>query len=284
MPRLDELPKGNSVILLIYGAAGQGKSDFLGTTGDRTVVFVAEGRLGQWKTDDFKKRRGNWNPFTEIITEELQPFGGAKALDELTKRVNYYFDNKLDEFDTICLDGATAFRRFAFNKGLDLSGAGASYAKSIAKSKTGMPDSLPLYQTDVRDLTNEMQLVSKFILKLIDTCRSFGKHFIMTAHERVEFENKTKADMMKLPVVHSIKPGFTGQTFPDEIPGIFDLVWHFETEGSGESLKYYARTAGDSHGETEGKGTMAKSSVGSGWKLKYYNPNFLDIVKKVRES
>src|SRR4051812_21502893 len=129
MPRLKDIPVGESVILLAYAKAGDGKSDFLGSTGDRTVVYDLENRKGTWQKSEFRKRRGNWNPEIITITEEPIPTGGAKALDEITASIR-----KLDVslYDTICIDGATSLKRFAFNKGIENNGTDTK-SKAIAK-------------------------------------------------------------------------------------------------------------------------------------------------------
>lgn len=271
--RLSDMPKGNSVTLLIYGPAGVGKSDFLGTTGDRTLFIECENRLMTFQSPGFVKRRGNWNPIIHQVTEDFMPDGGSQAIDKIAQIINEAADRYSIQFDTIIVDGATAFNRFAMNKGLELN-------SKLSRSKT--QSNLKALNTEinpsivsVQDYDVQMKLVANFILKVTEYVKANNKHFIMTAHERISF--KEKSNPTALEVIDRIRPGFYGRTFPDEIPGMFDLVWYFEVVGSGDNATYRAKTVGDR--------SLVAKSCGSGiFQSNEVKPNFLDIVRRIKDA
>lgn len=277
--RLSDKKRGTSITLLLYGPAGSGKTWFCGSTGDRTLYIECENRLATVQSPGFKKKWGNWNPIVHQVTEEFLPDGGAKALDEIARIIRTASTDYPDQFDTIVVDGASALNRFALNKGLELN-------QKLGKSKTLSRIGLDVLNTEiaivdlaVQDRTAEMGMIENFIFKVNDYVRKEGKHFIMTAHERITYKEKPK-DHMTAPdkdFIDKIRPGFTGRTFPDNIPGMFDLVWYMQCVGSGAQAIYRARTEGDS-------GLIAKSSFNGIFKELEPNPNFQDILKRIREA
>jgi hypothetical protein len=273
--RLNDKPKGESVTLCLYGASGTGKSWFCGSAGDRTLYIECENRLATVQSPAFKKKWGNWNPIVKQVTEEFLPEGGAKALDEITKLIREASTDYPDQFDTIIIDGASAFNRFALNKGLELN-------QKLGKSKTLTRIGLNVLNTEiaiidltVQDRTAEMGMVQNFIFKINDYVRREKKHFILTAHERLTY--KEKQNITAVDVTDRIRPGFTGRTFPDEIPGMFDLVWYSEVVGSGDNANYRVRTEGD-------RSVVAKTCFNGIFKQIETNPNFQDILKRIRET
>jgi hypothetical protein len=95
----------------------------------------------------------------------------------------------------------------------------------------------------------------------------------MTAHERISF--KEKGTITGPDVVDKIRPGFTGRTFPDSIPGMFDLVWYTQVIGGGERAIYRVRTEGD-------VGLVAKTCYNGLFPEIYPNPNFQNIIKIIK--
>lgn len=273
IPRLSDIPRGDSVTQLIYGPSGTGKTDYLGTCGDRTLYFECENRLATIQGEGFKKRRGNWNPIIYQIHEDFMPDAGAQALDKIALTIKEADKNFKDQFDIIAIDGATAFNRFAMNKGLELN-------QKLSKSKTKevldrLGSGVDPTSVAVQDYGIQMTLVENFILQVNEYVRKEKKHFIMTAHERISF--KEKSNPTALEVIDRIRPGFSGRTFPDSIPGMFDMVWYFEVVGSGEQSVYRAVTEGD-------RALVAKTCFNGLFPIKVVNPNFLDIVRKIQES
>lgn len=287
--RLSDLPIAEGVAALVYGATGVGKTFFTATCGDRTLHLDLENRRSTIQSKLIQDKF-HYNPIYKVFIEEPLPEGGAKVLDELTRYLRNEAYDMRGDYDTVVLDGVTSLRRMAVNKGLELNlGTGKSQTitkmgeikikNPIVPGQSGdriVPNELGFVNMEVNDYTAEMQLVGKFLFHLTDYCRSEGKHCIVTAHRRVFFE-KAKGIDPDVPTISSITPGFTGKTFPDEVIGLFDLIWYFETTGSGENTTYRARTVGDSS-------LIAKTCYPGVFKTLESNPNFQDILKRIKEA
>lgn len=286
--RLSDLPVAEGVTALVYGATGVGKTFFTATAGDRTLHLDLENRRSTIQSP-LVQQKYHYNPIYKVFIEEPLPTGGAKVLDELTRFLrNEAYDMRSD-YDTIVLDGITSLRRMAVNKGLELN-LGTLKSTTLKKmeeikmkdpivtnnQERIVPNELGFINMEVNDYTAEMQLVGKFLFHLTDYCRTEGKHCIVTAHRRVFFE-KPKGIDPDAPTISSITPGFTGKTFPDEVIGLFDLIWYFETTGSGENTSYRAKTVGDSN-------LVAKTCYPGVFKTLEPNPNFQEILKRIKES
>lgn len=268
MPRLSDLPKGESVTLLVYGPAGSGKTELCGTAGSRALWINTGLGIVTIQSPGFKQRHPNVDPIIETVEDDLDPktpTGYDKACDTL----DAYLDPKhpmYNEYDTIIIDDATTLRRYAMDKGVkDNSEAGLS--KTYEQRQKGKAI------TTVQDYGAEMSLIDQFIIYYTRICKSSHKHFILTAHERIQYNKASQIGAP--PTVNSIKPGFTGQTFPDSVTGHFDLVWHLETLGAGERILYKARTAGSSS-------EVAKTRWSGLFPIQVDNPNFLKIVETIR--
>lgn len=256
MTRLNDEPLGESITLLLYGAAKSGKTELCGTLGDRTLYCDVENRLATLKSKGFKQRKGSFNPHLIKVSEGPIPSEGATALVKLTQGINHAIATFPDEFDTICVDGATAVRRFAMNMGLEVnSKTGKSKTVQIIENGkvylvkpkaeiSAIVEDFPYADINVNDYQTEMGMIDRFLIGMKEYCSEAKKHFVMTAHERVNY--RKKANIGDESVVEKRYPGFTGQTFPDTIPGYFDLVWHTEVEGSGDRAVYRVRTEGNS--------------------------------------
>lgn len=265
MTRLSDLPIGESVVQLIYGPAGVGKTEYCGTAGSRAGIINCGLGLVTLQSPGFKKRHPNVNPEIETIVEEAIP-DEATAFDEVCDKADLLLDNK--DVDTFIVDDVTALRRFAMNKALEINQS-TKKSDSLNKSRK-----LRAQIIAVQDYGIEMDLIAKFVITYIGICKEKKKNFILVAHERVSYNKPSQIGAP--PTVNSIRPGFTGQTFPDEITGHFDLVWHFENQGAGERVLYKARTVGDSN-------LVAKTRWGGLFPVLIDNPNFQDVVKRIRE-
>lgn len=267
MPRLSELLKGSSIAQLYYGGSGTGKTNYCGSAGSDSVGINIGGGLSTIQSDRFKKAYNNADPVIETVIEPAVP-DTAKAFDEVCDHMDRYLDDPtlLSTYNTIWVDDITALRRFALNKGLEIN-------QKLGKSKSaGLSKLYDVSVTTVQDYAIEMSLIEQFVVHYIGKCRERNKHLIMTAHERINFNAPTT--MGAEPTVSSIKPGFTGRTFPDAVTGHFDLVWHAEKLGGGEQIRYRARTVGDGS-------LTAHTKIGT-FPTIYENPNFLEVIRKIQ--
>ena len=268
MPRLNELPLGKSISGIFYGPAKTGKTVLCASAGDRSLFINIGNGIVTLQSDWFRKNY-NSNPIIETITEEYVP-NIASGYDRVGDTIEKYLKESEGEFDTIVIDDATNLRRMAMTKGLELNQQlGKSKTKEILKSNKLVDVIVPT----VADYGAEMALIEQFIGTYITLCESKGKNFLMTAHERLTFEKgKNIGDM---PTLKKVSPGFTGQTFPDSVTGVFDLVWHMEAVGSGNQTQYRARTKGD---ESLTAGTRYPEL----FPTLYVNPKFTDIINAVK--
>lgn len=268
MTRLNEVPsQDNAVTLLLYGNSGTGKTFFIGSAGDRSLVITPRHGFATLQSKKFKDTY-KVNPFIEVI--DFPDKSSSETYDRYCDIIDTYLEKHLDEIDTIVVDDATSFRRAAMDKGLEL---GGKFNTSKTKSK------MDAIKTDlvvpaVQDFGMEMKLVEKFVRGTADLCKQHGKNFIMTAHERNVFEKGPNIGDM--PTLRKVSPGFTGQTFPDEITGLFDLTWHTSTQGSGDRIFYQIQTQPDSV-------VIAKTRWGGLFPVKFETqPKFTDVVNAVK--
>lgn len=268
MPRLNEIPLGKSISGIFYGPAKTGKTVLVASAGDRTLLINIGNGIVTLQSDWFR-RIYNSNPIIETITEEFVP-SVATGYDRIEDIIDRYISKESDTFDTIVVDDATNLRRMAMTKGLELNQAlGKSKTKDILTGNKKVDVIVPT----VADFGAEMAIIEQFIGKYVTLCQEKGKNFLMTAHERLTFEKgKNIGD---IPTLKKVSPGFTGQTFPDSVTGIFDLVWHMEAIGSGNMTQYRARTKGD---ESLTAGTRYPEL----FPTLYVNPNFRDVVKAIQ--
>lgn len=283
LSRLSEVPRGTTITMIVYGGPGTGKTRFACTTGPRTLYIECEGRISTQQS--YAKTYG-FNPIFKQVTEESLPDGGSKALEQISTILKDASTNYSKEFDVIVIDGATALRRFAMNKALELLGFGGK-SKTLEKvqlMEKKFGDTFGFADVGVQDFGGEMQMIEKFIYKLTDYCRNENKHLLFTAHQRETYgkalDKNGNAIIGQTGPLEKIRPGFTGQTFPDTIPGMFDFTWYSEVIGSDNNKKYRVRTEGDSK-------LVAKTCVGENGSMfptLIENPNFLKVIKAVQEQ
>lgn len=265
MPRLTDIPLSNEgTTLLLYGNSGTGKTYFIGTAGDRALIISPSNGLATLKSALFKSQVSA-NPFIEVVDEAPIP-DKATAFDKYSDIIDNYLAKHRDEIDTIIVDDATALRRVALTKGLELN-LKLGLSKTANKSKEVI---IPA----VQDFGIEMNLIEQFIRYYTVQCKHLGKNFIITAHERLTYEKGETLNSAE--ILRKISPGFTGKTFPDDITGLFDLTWHTETKGSGDRIWYQIRTQPDNV-------TTAKTRWGGIFPVLFEKaPKFTDVVNCIQ--
>lgn len=275
---LESEPVGDSISALIYGGSKVGKTVFVGSAGPRTLIInIGDGietLKSQWAKERFYK---DGYPIITTIREERDPKTGlylsANAYDKVCDAIDVALRDFSSKFDTIAVDDATQMRAFAMNKGLEInSDFNRSKTLEMAKKNDGH------YVVSVQDYAAEMDLIEKFIAGTISVCKTYNKHFILTAHERHIFK-KVRDNTGKVmgEEIDKIRPAFTGKTFPDDITGYFDLVWNLTVARTGQGAVYRAYT--------EDSMTIKAGTRFPGvFKSLEVNPNFLDAVSRIRAS
>jgi len=237
---LSDLQPAESLTILLYGQFGSGKTQFIGSAGSRTLIINIGSGIDTLHGKTFKDKNPNVDPLIITINETLDEngqFDTAEAFDAVTDAIDFALKNHHDKFDTIAIDDITALRGFAMNKGLELNQKTKKSQTNAQRKDYGA--TLPA----VQDYGTEMSLIEWFIKTYTNLCKREKKHLIMTAHERQQFK---KADKIgEQPSLFKIRPGFTGQTFPDDMCAHFDFVWHAEIAGGGGQIVYRVRTVGD---------------------------------------
>lgn len=274
---LDEIKPHESVTLLLYGGAGTGKTPFIATAGPRTLIINTGAGLTTILSHVIKdKYYKTGMPIVATIREDRDPKTGlftiAKAFDQVKNAIEWAMDKFPDRFDTIAVDDATQLNMMARNKGLELNEEfGRSQTLAKGKEEGG-------YVLAVQDYGAEMQLIDLFINETVGFCKKDHKHFILTAQERHVYTKKAVDASGKRfeEVLDRIRPGFTGKTFPDEVTGQFDLVWHTEAVRTGQGTIYRVNTE-------DSKSIKARSRFPGLFPSVIPNPDFLATVAAIKK-
>jgi len=274
--RAQDQPAGESVTMLCYGPSGSGKTAFAGTAGNRDIIFDCGDGTETLRSPWFKSKYPDRNPYVMKVNEGLDVYGmpdKAVAFDTLCALIDEALKNP--EIDTIIVDEVSEFRGYSLNKGMEIN-AGEGTSKSFGKSKLHNI-AMPV----VQDRGREMEIVKWFIATYTALAKKAGKHFVMLALERITTAKPKDAGgrpiIGEAPVEVEVRPGFTGEKFPDEVPALFDEVWHMEVVGSGTSSVYRARTVGDEK-------LIAKSRHGGVFGTVELNPDFLSMVERIKSA
>jgi hypothetical protein len=204
-----------------------------------------------------------------VDIRERNPEGIAEAFDLVTDAIDYALANFPDEFDTIVLDEATAFRKFAMNKSMELN------TESRTQGKKRSQRTEDFVKPDIGDYGTEMQMIEWFLGTYVPVFKEKKKNFLMLAHDRQLFTKAAKIG--DDPVLRKVQPGFTGKTFPDAVPAFFDDVWHAEQVGGGNNVVYRARTAGD-------EGQVGGMRHGGIFSTVETDPNFLHMLARIKAA
>lgn len=271
--QLKDRTPGESWTSLYYGPTGSGKTWFCGTAGPRLLFLNTGQGIETLLSPAFKHKYPNMGDIITVdINEKITDQGiveEALAWDLITDTLDYFLVKHRDKFDVVALDDATFSRRFALNKALELNTEARS---NKSKRKPGTTD----YQKpDVGDYGIEMGIIEWFLATYIQRFKSLGLHFIMTAHERHIYGKPAKiGDEAPL---QKILPGFTGKTFPDQVPAYFDDVFRAEVVGGVGNTHYRCRTQGT-------ESDRGKSRHGGVFPTVVSNPNFHKMLEQIRRA
>ncbi len=262
--------------VLSYGGMGSGKTFAAGTMPGR-VYFLAIGGANEFKTllsPDFRGKHPEKDGlFTfDAVKEKLgkrgtftESFGYDAACDALDEALNLDLSGDMP-FDSLVVDGATGLRGVAMNKSMEI-----TYTTAKSSDKTSMKKyrdhGIAIPQDN--DWYGEQSLIWKFV----NWCFSLDKHFNLITHEWREVK-KNRADRSETLV--SLKPAFTGKQ-RDDIPTLFDNVWHFEVHGGERSRYYEAQTQRDDIVE-------ARTRFGGVVDTMYRNVDYAETIKKFQQA
>lgn len=269
--RLGEYVPGTAWILLYYGPSKSGKTFFSGTAGPRTLfINIGEGIETLMAPAFVNRYPETARKMIMVDIREKNPQGIAEAFDLTCDALAYALKTFPDKFDTVVLDEATAFRKYAMNKATELNTEARTSQAAKRERRTE-----EFLKPDIGDYGTEMQMIEWFLGTYIPKMKEANKNFIMLAHERQIFVKGKKIGDEQ--ILKKIQPGFTGKTFPDTIPAYFDDVWHSEQIGGGNNVVYRARTAGS---EME----VGGARHGGVFSVMETDPNFLKMLDRIRAT
>lgn len=262
--RLKERKPGESWILLDYGPSKTGKTWFAGTAGPRTLfINVGDGM----ETLLGKEYLAKFPAVQDMIFVDIREMADSpeSAFDKTCLAIDEALAKFSDDFDTIVLDEATAYRKYAMNKAMQLN------RRKDGPIRNRLDDFI---RPEIDDFGVEMDMIQWFLGTYIPIFKERKKHFIMLAHERQIFNKAAKIGDEQ--TLKKVLPGFTGKTFPDNVPAYFDDVWHSETYRAGANVFYQVRTAGSDS-------MIAGSRHGGVFALEEKNPNFLEMLSRIQK-
>lgn len=261
MTKLSSIPRAEYVTLLLYGPTGSGKTHFAaGTVGSRAAIIDIGQGIATLKSPYFTRRFPNHDP--EIISIDVKDDARrVNAFDDIRKQLDKLFPSP--DFDTIVIDEVTALRRYATSKAVKIN-QDLNKSQTFAQSKGGVI--LPA----VQDYGTEMKIIDWLVSQCIEAAGEYKKNFILVAHERRVYRKAERIGDTK--TLTSVRPGFTGETFPDDICAYFDYVWHTEVKSGVFNLRTQPNAIITA--KTRGAGVLQEMEK---------DPNFLNILERLRK-
>lgn len=236
--KLADLKPGASLVELIYGPGGTGKTYYGG--GCDLVISAGEG-IETLLDKNYTPDTG-FSPNIIFVRETFDPktgiFKKAEAFDTVTDALDWFLTQ--DDLKSVCIDDATFLSMFAKNKSIEVMGeTGRSKAHETSKN-------IGFVTLGVQDYGEEIKILSWFLATYVSQFKAKEKDFVLLAHERNIMEHIDPNRPMLGKRVAKTLPGFTGETFPDQIQAFFDHVWHAESIVSNGKFFPKFRTFGDS--------------------------------------
>lgn len=228
----DDFDPNAGWIMLLFGASGAGKTWFSGTA-DRSLFINTGGGIDTLRSPLFKSKYPSIRRKLVNIYETFDQGTIKKAVgfNKFTDTLDMFLeDADLREFTkTVVVDDATSLRSFAKLRGVEIfddrRGLVGNSRRKLNRFIHMEPD----------DVYREMDMLEWFFLQYIPIFRNEGINFLLTAHER-QIYGKGSSKMDDRPL-RAIKPGFSGQTFPDSVPKHFDEVWYIKGTDKGSQIK-----------------------------------------------
>lgn len=264
--RLKDRTPGESWILMVYGSSKTGKTFFAGTAGSRTLfINIGEG-IETLMAPAFKLKYPDYSP---IIVDIREAEDLTSAFDMVADAIDFALKTFPEKFDTIVLDEATSFRKFALNKAMELNTQARTQSKRGDRRKEYV-------KADIGDYGTEMDMIEWFLGEYVPIFKGANKHFLMLAHERQIFGKPGKIGDEA--VLRRILPGFTGKTFPDKVPAFFDDVFHSEVAmDAASNARYELRCAGNDM-------EMGGTRHGGIFEITEKNPDFLKMLGRIQAA
>ena len=262
--------------LLLYGLGGSGKTFTAGTMPGK-VYFIVFGGPNEVKTlmsQDFRKKHPEKTDqvWFDYAVEEIGARGHFKSATAYDMACDL-LDDALEqerkgdfEFDSVVIDSATGLRRFGMNKAIEI-----NFHRATGQSKTALKrlrDENIIIPGD-NDWMSEMSLTTQFM----DWVFRLPKHVCVCTHEwQVKQRDRGTGDS----TVTSRLPLFTGKN-REEVPAMFDNVWHIRPRNTGRGIVAEAVTVADEF-------TFAKTRMGGILAPIERDPDLTKLIEKMRKG
>lgn len=230
---LDEIPTGSSIRMLGFGGPGTGKTEFVLTMGEGTCLINIGRGEETLQNNGAKSRNKNIKISVVDLDKMLDKKDGTppeplEVINAISDTV--YHATRVRGFKKIAIDDMTEFRSHALYQALKIN---KDLKKSSSWDFTEKNDGLML--PVVQDFGTEMSIVEDFLRHLCNDAYDKEYHLYVTAHTRAIY--RKALDGAGKPIIGEPKvlvrelPGFTGETFPDNIPRLFSIVGMFNQNG-----------------------------------------------------
>jgi hypothetical protein len=271
IPVIEEIPEEyeGSIIQMVYGKLGTGKSEYGASIGpDGLVLSIGAGEM-TLSSPGFKQRYPREvRPRITYIKEDIDPktglFKSAEAFDKVCDTTDWFLAS---DFRTFTIDDATFLTKFARNKAVE-----ANYNASNDKNASSLVKSRDagFLLMDIGDYGKEMSVIDWYLSTYVPAFKAAKKNFILLAHERHIFYPAERIGAPRK--LKGIKPGFTGETFPDSVGAYFDLIWRFEVM-NGTAFRAWTMPTLEYDAKTRWSGQF---------KEKEERPRFVDVESRIR--
>lgn len=233
MPRLHEIPIGESISLLLYGKSGAGKTYFGGSAGKDSIFIDVGNGIATLTSKNFREKYPDANPEVITIRETTNDRGLAikpTGFDEVCDTLDEIF-TKPGTFKSIIIDDLTSLTQLALNKAFDLN-KDSSKSQTLATAQRNR--AIPL--TAVQDYGTLIDILKFFLGTYITKSKEAGRHFILLAHERTVYKPAKMGEDAKLFRVFPHAPG-KDNFAPSVLPAFFDEVYHIELKGNTRTIR-----------------------------------------------
>lgn len=271
---LSDPHESQSTVMMVFGAAGTGKSHLAGTIGPKGLVINTGAGQDTWLSPDFIKsvpadqRPKRIDVFEEFDLNKPDADVAGRAFDRICDLTEYVINS--GEFDALAIDDGSFFSRVIKSKAL-------AFNKDTKKSQSldkSVELGVPLFE--IQDYGTEMDILNWYLAHFLPLLKSKDISFLLTAHEGLIYRRPPGAKLSEEPTLTKIYPLFVGKKDPAMTVKYFDLVWHLTnvSNASGQIFRT-ARTIGNDLYE-------CKTRWGGLFNGVETNPSFTKIRSKIK--